>query len=106
MHGSFLLVIAQSACESSEHRVESMTRQTKLVSEGGKKNLYKHVFSIIVACSSQPPSETWTAKHVLAASVFEVTGKFVQIQGQMSNVIEFHLHVGKAQVQGLLQPGD
>lgn len=35
------------------------------------------------------PSKTWTA------DVSWLPGNFVQIQGQMSNVIEFHSYAGK-----------
>lgn len=98
---------------SSDHRAETMTRQTRLKVMILGKIIHTHT-QIFHYCSVQfvwncdsgscywyyiclaAPSKTWTA-NMSWLPAFEVSGKFVQIQGQMSNIIEFHLYAGKVQ---------
>lgn len=95
---------------SSDHRAETMTRQTrpKVMTLG--KIICTQIFqyrsvpfvwyydsgSCYTTFALAAPSKTWTA-NMSWLPAFEVTGKFVQIQGQMSNIIEFHLYAGKVQ---------
>lgn len=91
---------------SSDHRVETMRRQTRLkVMVPGKNYTHTQIFhdhsvQFVRCCDSAScywysisliaPSKTWTANSSWLPT-FVVTGKFVQIQGQMSNVTEFHM---------------